>query len=195
MGEFLTPAQEFFTIEEDQENQLVTVKLHGKGIVPRSRLRGSQIKTKEQQRIKTNQFLIAEIDAKFGGFGIVPAELDGAIVSGHYFLYDINSQKLSPQFLECYISSGILTQRIQKYIQGALNYSAIRPHHILEVSFPLPDDVDAGTQEDVISKFTQIRRIQIQAQKQLEAAYALERAMMRQYFDFNEDLIAWAPRR
>ena len=186
MGQFLTPTQEFFKIDDDEEYQLVTVKLHGKGIIPRSRLKGSQIKTKEQQRIRTNQFLIAEIDAKFGAFGIVPVELDGAIVSGHYFLYDIDSQKISPQFLECYISSGILTQRVQKYIQGALNYSAIRPHHVLEVPFPLPEGDAAAAQEDIIKKFTHIKRIQVQAEKQLQAAYALERALMRQYFDFKE---------
>lgn len=186
MGEFLTPASNFFTIADDQEYQLVTVKLHGKGVVPRCRLKGALIKTKEQQRIGKDQFLVAEIDAKFGGFGIVPLDLDGAIVSGHYFLYDINQSKIQPGFLQCFISSGILTKSIQKDIQGALNYSAIRPHHILKVPFPLPKEGD-GVQKIVARRYAQIKHIQVHAECQLEAAIALERATMLQYFDFEAD--------
>ena len=187
MGEFLTHAPSFFTIGDDHEYQLVTVKLHGKGVVPRCRMKGTQIKTKEQQRIAKDQFLVAEIDAKFGGFGIVPTELDGAIVSGHYFLYDIDKNKVLPGFLQCFISSGILTKRIQKDIQGALNYSAIRPHHLLEVPFPLPEDGAEGIQKEVALRFAQINRIQIHAERQHEAAIALQRATMHQYFDFKMD--------
>jgi hypothetical protein len=57
----------------------------------------------------------------------------------------------------------------------------------LGVPFPLPDGSATETQENIIRKFTQIKRIQIQAEKQLEATYALERMMMRQHFDFKED--------
>lgn len=188
MGEFLTLARDCFIIDDTEEYQLVTVKLHGKGIVPRSRLRGSQIKMKEQQRIHANQLLVAEIDAKFGGFGIVPAELEGAIVSGHYFLYNVDTAKVSPQFLECFISSDILTEQIQRYIKGALNYSAIRPHHLLEVRFPLPVENADDVQDAVIRKLAQIRRIQVHAERQLEAAGALARAVMKEAFDYEKSV-------
>ena len=188
MGEFLTLARDCFIIDDDQEYRLVTVKLHGKGIVPRSRLRGSQIKMKEQQRIHANQLLVAEIDAKFGGFGIVPVELEGAIVSGHYFLYNVDTAKVSPQFLECFISSDILTEQIQRYIKGALNYSAIRPHHLLQVRFPLPVENADDVQDAVIRKLAQIRRIQVHAERQLEAAGALARAVMKEAFDYEKSV-------
>jgi type I restriction enzyme S subunit len=187
MGEFLTHAPRFSIIIDNEEYQLVTVKLHGKGVIPRCRMKGFQIKTKEQQKIAKDQFLVAEIDAKFGAFGIVPSELDGAIVSGHYFLYNIDQSKVLPAFLQCFISSGILTKAIQKDIQGALNYSAIRPHHLLEVPFPLPEDGTDGIQKELASRFVQIKRIQTHAELQLEAAIALERATMRQHFDFKLD--------
>ena len=98
LRELLTYVKDFFTIEDDKEYRLVTVKLHGKGIVAREALRGSQIKTKQQQVIRENQFLVAEIDAKVGAFGVVPKEFDGAIVSGHYFLYNIDTETVRPIF-------------------------------------------------------------------------------------------------
>ena len=48
----------------------------------------------KQQVCQTGEFLVAEIDAKVGGFGIVPPELEGAIVSSHYFLFVIDEAKL-----------------------------------------------------------------------------------------------------
>ena len=55
---------------------------------------GAEIKTKEQQVCRAGEFLVAEIDAKLGGYGLVPDSLDGAIVSSHYFLFGVNDAKL-----------------------------------------------------------------------------------------------------
>jgi len=187
LGEVLTYAKSFFTIEDDKEYRLVTVRLHGKGIVERERLRGALIKTKQQQRIKKDQFLVAEIDAKVGAFSAVPAEFDGAIVSGHYFLYDIDTAKMRPQFLQCYVSSGLLTENVQKYIQGALNYAAIRPHHILTIRIPFPLPTHADTvQTKLVSRLAAIKKMQRYAERQLEATIALERQAMRDVFDFED---------
>lgn len=46
--------------------------LHAKGIVLRDELPGALIKIKSQQVCRSGEFLVAEIDAKVGGFGIVP---------------------------------------------------------------------------------------------------------------------------
>src|SRR5688572_23890561 len=70
------------------------VQLHAQGIVLRDAIPGAEIKTKKQQVCKAGDFLVAEIDAKVGGFGIVPDDLDGAIVSSHYFLFDVNEEQL-----------------------------------------------------------------------------------------------------
>jgi len=180
LGDFLTFKTEYITIENDVEYELVTVKLHGKGIIPRETLYGSQIKTKKQQVIKHNQFLVAEIDAKVGAFGIVPRELEGAIVSGHYFLYDIDSNKVLPDFLACFVSSGILTQEIQEFVQGSLNYAAIRPNNILDIELSIPND--KNEQKNIVNQLAEIRRMQRAAERQLEATTALEKNLMRQIF-------------
>ena len=152
--------------------------------MPRERLRGSQIKTKQQQAIRHNQLLVAEIDAKMGAFGMVPRELEGSIVSGHYFLYDIDSAQVLPEFLECFIASGLLTEEIQKDVQGALNYAAIRPYHVLEVWIPVPpNDPMNNEQAKFVQQLREAQTIRSAATRQLEAAVALEKALMRLVFD------------
>jgi len=97
---------------------------------------GADIRTKKQQVCRAGDFLVAEIDAKVGGFGIVPGDLDGAIVSSHYFLFDQNQAKLDRTFLGYFCRSTDFRKQVSA--QGSTNYAAIRPAHILKYEIPLP---------------------------------------------------------
>jgi type I restriction enzyme S subunit len=138
MSQFLRLRKEFFTIDDAATYQLVTVQLHARGIRERQQLAGVEIKTKRQQRIQAGDLLVAEIDAKVGGFGIVPTELSGAIVSSHYFLYEIDTSQIDPRYLEYYLKSGRPEQDVQQFVKGSVNYAAIRPHHFPQLHMPLP---------------------------------------------------------
>jgi type I restriction enzyme, S subunit len=81
--EFLRHRKEFIRISDIERYQRAKVQLHGRGIVRRDEVVGSEIKTKAQQLARASELLVAEIDAKVGGFGLVPPDLDGAIVSSH----------------------------------------------------------------------------------------------------------------
>src|SRR5438552_2459582 len=94
MGEVVSHRKEFVSIEADRIYSRCRVQTSSRGIVLRDRVQGSQIKTKEQQVCRKGEFLVAEIDAKLGGYGIVPAELDRAIVSSHYFLFVPNQDRI-----------------------------------------------------------------------------------------------------
>src|SRR5712691_3784404 len=99
LGEVLRYRKEFITIDDLPTYKRPRVQLHVQGIVLRDQVRGAFIKTKTQQVCRTGEFLVAEIDAKVGGFGIVPDSLDGSIVSSHYFLFVIDEAKLDRRFL------------------------------------------------------------------------------------------------
>ncbi len=78
--------------------QLVTAKRYRGGIVPREQLRGDQIKTKTQFFVADGDFLISKRQIIHGACGMVPASLDGAIVSNEYACLWPSSQ-LDPGFL------------------------------------------------------------------------------------------------
>lgn len=128
--------KEFITIDDSTTYIRVTAKLQAKGIVLRDEIEGSRLKTKKQQICKTGDFLVAEIDAKVGGFGIVPDDLEGAIVSSHYFLFEIDQNRLDKEYLAFFIR----IRNFQKQIRarGSTNYAAVRPEAVLALEIPLP---------------------------------------------------------
>jgi type I restriction enzyme S subunit len=128
--------KEFIKIDDTKEYNLVTVKLHTKGVFPRSIKFGSEIKTKKQQICHTNQFIVAEIDAKVGGFGIIPKALDGAIVSSHYYLYNIDETKLLNEYLNYVIKTRFFQSQV--VAKGSTNYASIRGYQPLDYKIPLP---------------------------------------------------------
>jgi len=136
LGEVLRHRKEFFEIDDTAEYKRCRVQLHVKGIVLRDVVFGADIKTKQQQECRAGEFLVAEIDAKVGGFGIVPTELDGAIVSSHYFLFAIDEQKLDVVFSSFSLRTPAFREQVTA--QGSTNYAAIRPSHVLGYALPLP---------------------------------------------------------
>lgn len=128
--------KEFITIDDLETYKRCRVQLRAQGIVLRDIVSGSEIKTKKQQVCRAGEFLVAEIDAKVGGFGIVPDDLDGAIVSSHYFLFQIDNAALDRRFLDFFIRTP--TFRDQVSAQGSTNYAAIRPNDVLGYEISLP---------------------------------------------------------
>lgn len=136
LGELISQRKEFIEIKPDETYMRCRVQTSARGIVLRDRVEGLTIKTKKQQVCRAGEFLVAEIDAKMGGYGVVPSELEGAIVSSHYFLYHVDETKLLRSFLDWYSKTPLFLEQVKA--RGSTNYAAIRPEAVLGYSIPLP---------------------------------------------------------
>lgn len=136
LGEVLWERKQFVLIDDSSEYKRCRVQAHAKGVVLRDQVSGMEVKTKRQQVCRPGEFLVAEIDAKVGGYGIVPPDLDGAIVSSHYFLFEVNAELLARRFLDLYIRTSDFGDQVKAV--GSTNYAAIRPAHVLGYTIPLP---------------------------------------------------------
>ena len=141
----------FIKIDDFQTYKRVTAQTHAKGIILRDEIEGLRIQTKKQQICKTDDFLVAEIDAKVGGFGIVPLDLEGSIVSSHYYLFEIDKSLLDVRFLNYYVKTKTFQRQI--IARGSTNYAAVRSSDILQLEIPLPP---LDKQKMIISRLEKI---------------------------------------
>lgn len=84
LGDLLRPVYRPVEIIDDEIYQLVTAKRSRGGIVARERLPGRDIKVKDQYEVRAGDFVLSNRQISHGGVGLVPPELNGAIVSGEY---------------------------------------------------------------------------------------------------------------
>lgn len=181
MGEVLQHRKEFITIDDLTTYTRPRVQLHAQGIVQRDEVPGAMIKTKAQQLCRTGDFLVAEIDAKVGGFGIVPQSLNGSIVSSHYFLFGADESKLSLPFLGYFIRTPAFREQVAA--QGSTNYAAIRPTHVLGYEIPLPPLAEQRRLVARIEELAeQIREAHTLRGQAAEEAAALHLSVLHQHF-------------
>ena len=105
LSEVLTRVKNAVDVQDDIEYKRVTIKSYGKGIVLRDIEKGDKIKTKKQYVVSENQLLLSKIDARNGAFGLVPAELDGAIITGNFWTYQFDESKINIMYLITILSS------------------------------------------------------------------------------------------
>lgn len=187
LGEVVRHRKEFVTITPDETYSRCRVQTSARGIVPRDRVPGDAIKTKKQQVCRAGEFLVAEIDAKLGGYGIVPDELDGAIVSGHYFLFEVDERYLLRRFLHWYCQTSNFLEQVNA--RGSTNYAAIRPGNVLTYAIPLPY---LDEQQRIVAKLDKVAALAAERSKVIEAAERDAKAMLSNAF---RQIIDNAPRR
>ena len=127
-----------FTVEDKREYQRISVRLHGQGIFERDYITGLELDVKEQKYARKNQFVVAAIDAKMGGYGVLPEQYDGSIVSSHYYLFDIDTSRVLPKFFDCVVRFGPYEGIIKPMANGTTNYADVRSKQILNLQLPLP---------------------------------------------------------
>lgn len=83
-GEVLEVVERPVKLEPDKTYRLVNAKRSRGGITLRSELPGREILTKTQFEAKAGDFLISRRQIIHGACGVVPDDLDGAVVSNEY---------------------------------------------------------------------------------------------------------------
>ena len=171
LGEVLRHRKESITIDDLTNYKRPRVQLHVQGIVLRDEVPGALIKTKTQQVCRAGEFLVAEIDAKVGGFGIVPESLDGSIVSSHYFLFVTDETKLDRRYLGFFLRTPAFREQVAA--QGSTNYAAIRPSQVLGYEMPLPPLAEqrrvVARIEELAAQIHEARTLRQQAAEEAEA--------------------------
>jgi len=106
-------------LADEETYRLVTVKRSRGGVELREVLRGEEVKTPTQFYVHADDFLISKRQIVHGACGIVPTELDGAVVSNEYAVLNTDGE-IDLRFLR-YLSES-------RYFQQTCFHSSIGVH-------------------------------------------------------------------
>jgi type I restriction enzyme S subunit len=116
----------------------VTVRINGKGVVERRRVQGTEIAADRRYTVRTGQFIISRIDARHGASGIIPPELDGAIVTNDFPVFDIREDSLSPKFLDWLSKTASFVELCKRASEGTTNRVRLSEERLKLLEIPLP---------------------------------------------------------
>lgn len=153
IGSFLVKSKDVIEVQDDVEYKQVTIKINNGGVVPRNNgetLLGSKIGTKRQHAVHVGQFIMSKIDARNGAYGIVPAELEGAIVTNDFPVFDVDIEKIIPQFLVLVSTTEKFVEFARKCSSGTTNRKRIDIDAFLNQQIPLPSIEE---QEEILSEY------------------------------------------
>lgn len=138
IGEFLKRNKTGIEIQDDVRYTRVTIRVRNGGVTIRDTEIGKNIGTKRQFVVSEGQFILSKIDARNGAMGIIPAELDGAIVTQDFLPYDIDTKKINPQYLVLVSTTAEFVAFCQTCSSGTTNRQRIEESKFLDIKIPLP---------------------------------------------------------
>lgn len=141
IGSFLKKSKNLIEIQDDVEYKQVTVKINNGGVIARNDgqlKKGSEIGTKRQTVVHAGQFIVSKIDARNGAFGVIPDDLEGAIVTNDFPVFDVDSSKILPQFMVLISTTPQFVEFARKCSSGTTNRKRIDIDAFLQQVIPLP---------------------------------------------------------
>lgn len=138
LGDLLCRSSEAATLDPDAEYHEVTIKLWGKGVISRGKVSGSEVTT-PRRVVRSQQLILSKIDARNGAIGIVPPELDGAIVSNDFPSFCFQDLgKCNPAFMGWMVCSAHFVELCKASSEGTTNRVRISETRFLAQQISLP---------------------------------------------------------
>jgi type I restriction enzyme M protein len=139
LSDLLQPYREAVTLEDDVTYTQVTVQYWGRGVVARGTQPGISIGTKRQNIIRPGKLVLSKIDARNGSIGIVPAELDGAIVTPDFPVFSIDTSVCLPEYFALLAARPAFWEMCLAVSEGSTNRVRLNVGDFLAQTVELPE--------------------------------------------------------
>jgi type I restriction enzyme, S subunit len=166
LGEVLQRSEETIAILPEADYREVTVRLWGKGVVLRGIVAGVGIAASRRFVTKAGQLILSRIDARNGAIGVVPAELDGAVVTNDFPLFDLRPERVGAGFLGWLAKTRDFVELCQRASEGTTNRVRLQEDRFLALEIPLPPLAEqqriVARIEELAAKIDEARGVQDQ---------------------------------
>jgi type I restriction enzyme S subunit len=164
IGDLLTRHKKPVDVQDDVIYKQVTIRTNYKGVVLRGTQSGAAILTKSQWRVSADQFILSRIDARNGAFGIIPPELEGAIVTNDFLAFDINEAEVEREFFNVFLQSPLFLEACIKASRGNTNRKRVDEDFFLNFPVNLPP---ISEQHRLIAKINRARAALATAEQEI----------------------------
>jgi type I restriction enzyme, S subunit len=138
LGELLSRNTKVVPLVPDRRYREVTIRLWGKGVLLRGIVNGADIAADRRLEVSTGQFIVSRIDARNGAMGIVPPELDGAIVTNDFPSFNVRLDRMIPKFLGWLCRTAGFVDLCRTASEGTTNRVRLKEDRFLKLTIPLP---------------------------------------------------------
>jgi len=138
LGEVLSKSDDWIQLHPDQKYKEVTVRLWGNGATLRREVLGGEIASESRLRVHTNQFIISRIDARNGASGLIPEQLEGAVVSNDFPVFTPNPDQLNARFLGWLSKTSGFIDLCKAASEGTTNRVRLKEDRFLATAIALP---------------------------------------------------------
>jgi type I restriction enzyme S subunit len=138
LGDLLRRSDEATVLDPATEYHEVTIKLWGKGVVSRGKVRGCDV-VSARRVVRAHQLILSKIDARNGAIGLVPPNLDGAIVSNDFPSFEFRDpERCAAAFMGWLVRSATFVQLCKAASEGTTNRVRIKEDRFLDQRIGLP---------------------------------------------------------
>lgn len=176
---FLTKSEAWVPVAPDGHYKQITARLWGKGLTLRGEVPGAAIAAPRQFCAKAGQFLISRIDARHGAFGIVPSELDGALVSNDFPCFDIDASTVLPHYFEWYSRTPQFVDLCRRASEGSTNRVRMKEEKFLKMTVPLPS---LEEQRRIVQRLDMVAALVADRRRAIETAERETHALLLKAF-------------
>jgi len=138
LGDVFRRVKDEVMVEEDESYARLTIRMNGNGIVQRDRVPGREIGTKRQFIARAGQLVLSKIDARNGAFGILPPHCDNAIITGNFWAFDADHERLIPRFFDYLTKTRMFVDFCIRASEGTTNRLYLQEDQFLTQKIMLP---------------------------------------------------------
>lgn len=154
IGDFLTRVKLPIDIKDTVKYKRITIKINHNGVSMRDEEIGAKIGTKKQFVVRGNDFILSKIDARGGAFGIIPQDLDGAIITGNFWTYEVNKKLIDTDWFYHFTSSNNFNEICERASTGTTHRKYLDEKKFLNFEIELPSVTD---QNKIVSQLKETK--------------------------------------
>lgn len=138
LGEVLRRSGRIVRLDPEVTYKEVTVRMNGRGVVERRQVLGIEIAAARRYQAKSGQFIISRIDARNGASGLIPDELDGAVVTNDFPLFDVDNDRMDAAFFGWMSKAASFVALCKRASEGTTNRVRLSEDRFQALGIPLP---------------------------------------------------------